>query len=248
MGKKNSWQIYFDNFAPLYMDEWYTQSTMEDVDFLLNVLQLPLGSQILDVGCGTGRHGIELAKRGYRVTGIDFSSGMLAEAQKAAMEANVEVEWIRADVTQFKSAKLFDAAICMLEAFGLHPLEGDPIEHDLAYLRSVYAALKPGTRFMLHATNGFKFIRDITQEAVGRGEFDPVTMLNIATATWDTPEGKKHVPVRVKNWVPTELVMLLRLTEFEAEHVWAGDLGLGPRKIQLDDYMIMVVARKKAGR
>ena len=246
MCKKNGWLEFFDNHAPVYMDQWYTQGTIEDVDFLLEALNLPVGSHILDVGCGTGRHAVELAKRGYQVAGVDFSLGMLAEAEKAAREAGVKVEWIHADATQFQSAKTYDAAICMLEAaFGLHPTDGDPMEHDLAILRNVHTALRPGARFMLHATNGFKRIREIDQERISSGNFDPVTMLNVATLTWDTPEGKKQVHAKIKSWVPPELGMILRTAGFEVEHIWSGNLGLGPRKIQLDDYMIMVVARKE---
>ncbi|MCB0125992.1 MAG: class I SAM-dependent methyltransferase [Caldilineaceae bacterium] len=44
-------------------------------------LDIASGGRILDVGCGTGRHAVELARRGYQVTGLDFSAGMLAEAQ-----------------------------------------------------------------------------------------------------------------------------------------------------------------------
>ena len=58
---------------------------------------------------------------------------MLAEAKKAATEAGVEVEWIHADVKQFKSDKLFDAAICLCKgAFGLLGMDGDPFEQNLA--------------------------------------------------------------------------------------------------------------------
>jgi len=246
MEKQNNWKVFFNNHAPVYMDQWYTQGATEDVAYFLDVLKLPLGSTILDIGCGTGRHDVELARRGYQVTGIDFSAGMLAEAEKAAKTAGVLVEWILADATEFKSDQQFDAAICMLEAaFGLLPLEGAPIEHDLAILRNVHAALKPGARFMLHATNGFKAIRETNQEEINSGKFDPLTLTRRGSATWDTSEGEKQVPVRSKAYLPTELVTLLNSAGFEVENMWAGDkLHLGRRPIQLDDYMIMVVAKK----
>ncbi|MCB0186742.1 MAG: class I SAM-dependent methyltransferase [Caldilineaceae bacterium] len=63
------------------MRQWYTQNWQQEVDFLEQELDIASGGRILDVGCGTGRHAVELARRGYQVTGLDFSAGMLAEAQ-----------------------------------------------------------------------------------------------------------------------------------------------------------------------
>jgi len=133
MTKRNEWEEFFDGHASAYMENPFTKNTLAEVDFLIEELKLPPGSRILDVGCGTGRHSVELARRGYLMTGVDISSGMLDEARKAAKEANVEVEWIHADATEFKSNNTFDAAICLCEgAFGLLGRDGDPFEHGLS--------------------------------------------------------------------------------------------------------------------
>jgi cyclopropane fatty-acyl-phospholipid synthase-like methyltransferase len=248
MTRRNEWEEFFDGHAPVYMDNSFTKNTVEEVDFVLEELSLSPGSHILDVGCGTGRHAIELAKRGYRVTGVDISSGMLAEAEKAAREANVDVELIHADATQFTSDKLFDAAICLCEgAFSLLASEDDPIEHDLAILRNIHAALRPGARFVLTTANACRLIRQSTQEDVEKGRFDPVTMVEVFTVEWDTVEDKKSLLVRDRSYVPTELVLLFRQAGFEVEHVWGGTAGnWGRRKILLDEMEIMVVAWKVA--
>ena len=144
MTKKNEWEEFFDGHAPIYMDNIFTKNTVAEVDFLLEELKLPPGSCILDIGCGTGRHAVELARRGYRVTGVDISSGMLAEAERAASEAGVKVEWVQADATTFTPTELFDASICLCEgAFGLLGTDDDHSEHDLNILRNISAALKP---------------------------------------------------------------------------------------------------------
>ena len=248
MTRRNEWEEFFDGHAPVYMDNSFTKNTVEEVEFVLEKLGLPPGSRILDVGCGTGRHAVELARCGYQVTGVDISSGMLAEAEKAAREAGVEVELIHADATKFTSPKLFDAAICLCEgAFSLLGSEDDPIERDLAILRHIHAALKPGARFILTAPNACRLIRQATEEDVEKGRFDPVTMVEVFTVEWDTPQGKKSLLVRGRSYVPTELVMLLRQAGFEVEHVWGGTAGdWGRRKIHLDEMEIMVVARKAA--
>ena len=80
MTEKSTWEAFFDAHAPVYEDNVFTKNTVLEVDFLLEELSLQPGDSILDVGCGTGRHSIELARRGYAVTGIDLSSEMLARA------------------------------------------------------------------------------------------------------------------------------------------------------------------------
>ena len=101
MTEKSTWETFFDAHATVYEDNVFTKNTILEVDFLLEELLLQPGGSILDVGCGTGRHAIELARRGYAVTGLDLSSVMLARAAHAAKAAGVHVDWIHADATQF---------------------------------------------------------------------------------------------------------------------------------------------------
>jgi SAM-dependent methyltransferase len=86
-----AWQEFFDGHAPNYLQNCFTKNTVAEVDFLIDALGLSAGASVLDVGCGTGRHAIELARRGYRVTGVDISAGMLEQAKKEAQAAGVEV-------------------------------------------------------------------------------------------------------------------------------------------------------------
>lgn len=153
---KNAWQEYFDGSAFSYMTEEYAQPWEQEVNFYLEVLGLPQQSRLLDVGCGTGRHTIELARQGYVVTGLDFSQGMLAKAEKAAKQSGVTVDWIHADATQFQVNEPYDAALCMLEAaLGFLALDQDAEKHDQAILGNVNAALKPGGRLILGMSNAY---------------------------------------------------------------------------------------------
>jgi len=134
MTRRNEWEEYFDGHAPVYIQNSFTKNTVKEVDFLLEELKLPPGSRILDLGCGTGRHSVELAKRGYQITGVDISSGMLAEAKKAAKKAGVEVEWIEADCCDFDLGM----------RFGLIFFPFNSIAHlqDLESIESCFACVK----------------------------------------------------------------------------------------------------------
>ena len=246
MRKMSPWQEFFDGHAPYYMNNSFTKDTVREADFLIEELGLPPRSRILDIGCGTGRHAIELAKRGYRVTGVDISSGMLSEAEKAAEKAGVFVEWIHADATRFRSSRRFDAAICLCEgAFSLLGMEDDPIQHDLAILRNIHNTLKPGTTLILTAPNGFAKIRRHTQADVESGKFDPLTLVETLTVDWSTPKGKRSVRVKERGYLPQDLRQLCHQAGFEVEHIWGGTAGnWGRRTIDLDEMEIMMVARK----
>ncbi len=248
MNDKNIWETFFDSHAPDYMRNDFTRNTFVEVGFILSELDPPTGGHILDMGCGTGRHAIELARRGYCVTGVDISAGMLAEARKAAQAAGLTVEWVKADATQFQAAHLYDAAVCLCEgAFSLLGLDDDPIEHDLAILRNVFAALKPGGGFLLTAINGMRPIRLYAQEDVAKGTFDPLWLVETTTMTLDTPEGTKTFRVRERGYVPTELGLLFRVVGFEVEHIGGGTAGRWGRRVpDLDEMELMVIAIKPA--
>ncbi|MCW5850641.1 MAG: methyltransferase domain-containing protein [Anaerolineae bacterium] len=247
MTKHNQWEEFFDAHAPHYMQNSFTKNTQAEVDFVLEELQAPLGSWILDMGCGTGRHAVELARRGYRVTGVDISAGMLAEARKAADAACVEVEWVQADATTFQATRQYDGAVCLCEgAFGLVGLEDDPVDHGLAILRAISYALKPGAVLVMTALNALGAIQKLTQADIDSGRFDPATMTVREDEWWDLPEGRRLVQLRERRVVPSELVLMCRVAGLDVLHLWGGTAGAwGRRPLQLAEIEMMVVARKK---
>jgi SAM-dependent methyltransferase len=242
---ENVWQQFFDGYATRYEDEVFTKGTEAEVAFLVDVLGLPVGARVLDVGCGTGRHSVALAARGYRMTGLDLSAGMLEQARAAAGAAGVEVAFVQADATAFSLPFGFDAAVCLCEgAFTLIGAD-DPVEHDLAILANIREALAPGAPFVLTASNAMRLIREATPEQVAEGGFDPMTSSTSCDMEWEDADGTHSLRVRERGYVPTELALLLRFAGFAVEHVWGGTAGnWGRRPIDLDEYEIMVVARR----
>lgn len=75
---------------------------------------------LLDVGCGTGGHAIELARRGLAVTGVDLSAAMLEHARHkaASVPAFRSPAWLCGDARSFDAGRRFDAAIMMFAVVG----------------------------------------------------------------------------------------------------------------------------------
>ncbi len=247
MTEKRDWEEFFDHHCEIYMDNIFTKGTDREVPFLIEELNLPKGSTILDIGCGTCRHSVELARHGFKMTGVDMSTGMLNQARAAAEKANVELTLIHADATKFETDRQFDAAICLCEgAFCLLTLDEDPHEHDLAILRNIYKALKPGGRLIMTALSALKKIREYSNEDVKSGKFDPWYIVEKYEMEYDTPEGKKSVEVRERGYVASELRLMLKLAGFEVENIWGGTAGnWGRRPVDLDEWELMIVARKE---
>ena len=208
-----SWRAFFDNHAPHYMDNPFTQNTLAEVRFLIEELRIEPGQWVLDVGCGTGRHGAELVECGYRVTGIDISPKMLARAQRLSPDA----EWIRCDATEFLPTRIYDAAYCVCEgAFGLVTPDDDPEEHDLKILQNVRRALKDGGRFVLNALNGS----------------------NTGTRAFEVSSGLLE-----RTYVEADLAALVERAGFSVEHIGGGTAGQwGRRPLDPDEVEMMCIA------
>ena len=244
MQEKTTWQQFFDAHAPIYDANVFTKNTVAEVDFLLEELELKVGDSVLDVGCGTGRHSIELAKRGYSVTGLDLSAEMLAKAVTKAEAENVKVEWVRSDATQFAFPGKFDAAICLCEgALGLLSQTDDPIRQPLAILSNISRSLKKGAKVVFTVLNAAAVLRRYQNKDVAEGRFDPITM--VESSEHSPQEGLPCIAVRERSFVPTELRLLLQIAGMSVLSIWGGTAGnWGKRTLDLDEIEIMIVARK----
>lgn len=224
MTEKKTWEKFFDEHASIYEENIFTKNTLQEVDFLLEELQLPLSSAILDVGCGTGRHSIELARRGYLMTGVDLSAEMLARAAAAAKKAGVKLQLIQSDATTFSLPPKFDAAICLCEgAFGLLGKGEDPIEQPLSILRNISRSLKLHAKAIFTVLNGIAMFRRYQNKDVTEGHFDPLSI--VESGQHSPKEGLPALVVWERGFVPTELRLLFQLAGMSIIHLWVGTAG-----------------------
>ncbi len=122
--------------------------TEQEVRFIVDALGLPAGAAILDLYCGYGRHAIELAKQGYRVTGVDATEAFLAIAGQKAAKERADVTFRQLDMRELSYKEEFDAVINMFAAFGYFS-----DDENAAVLQRVAAALHPGGLFLIDLLN-----------------------------------------------------------------------------------------------
>jgi len=101
----------------LYLD-LYQHRDEEDARWIINLLQRSIAvktnARVLDIACGSGRHSIELARRGFEVTGFDLSEFLINEARKNLKnsgEKNMKVKFLIRDMRDFNFRNTFDIAV-----------------------------------------------------------------------------------------------------------------------------------------
>lgn len=129
--------------------------TGQEVKFMVDTLSLPKGKAILDLYCGYGRHAIELAKLGYRVTGVDATAAFLDIARQQAAEENIAVDFRQCDMRELDYENSFDAVINMFAAFGYFS-----DEENAAILTRVARALRPRGLFLIDLLNREWMVRN----------------------------------------------------------------------------------------
>ncbi|MBL8087088.1 MAG: methyltransferase domain-containing protein [Chthonomonas sp.] len=246
-GPFETWRDFFDAIAPTYEQNEFTKNTLVEVQFLLDHMNLAPGARILDVGCGTGRHAIELARRGFSVVGVDFSGQMLFEAKRNAESAGVNVDWIEANATEYICATPCDAAICLCEgAIGLIGHDEDALTHDLSIYRNIAASLKPQAPFILTTLNAYAMIRRMTDKEIEAEAFDPATMVARYADSFELPTGSTTVYIKERRFIPPEVISMMHHAGFDVQHVWGGTAGeWGERQLKLDEVEVMFVSFKR---
>lgn len=148
MSGKTPWhetEAFWKATLPILFPEESLQAAVGDVESLLRVAGVPDGCAVLDLPCGVGRHSLELARRGFRVTGVDRTRLYLDRAGASARERGLELELLQADMRSFRREGAFALAINLFTSFGYFEDAAD----DRKVLENFRVSLRPGGRLVM---------------------------------------------------------------------------------------------------
>ncbi len=235
----NWYLILFEKLGKKYLDFPFTRRTVQEVDFIIDLLELPEGATILDVGCAVGRHSIELAKRGYQVTGLDYSSRMIEVARERAEREEIKIEFVHGDARTMDFREQYDAAFSLYEgAFGI--MEND--EQNRAILKNIYYALKKNGKLLLNVLNASFVFRHPEQDIY----FNPKTCIGYWEENFIAENGNQEKLLCSNRYYTfTEIKLILENIGFKAIDGFGCAAGIfQKRDIDLDDFEILVFALK----
>lgn len=219
---------FWEQIIPLFFDESRAGSATEQVDDVVRLLQLDEGAQVLDVCCGIGRHAIELARRGFRVVGVDRTTQYLEIARTKAGQAAVQIEFVEEDMRAFCRPDSFDAAVNMFTSFGYFQDPGD----DRRVIDNLYTSLKPGGHLLMEML-GKEILARVYQEKDWHEIKDGTLLLEERKVLggWEWIEGRwifiegterKEFTTRVRSYSGTESAALLRQAGFTSVALYGG--------------------------
>ena len=143
------WQEHF--FGEAYLRTVRTTTPKEvalECDFIERAIRVPVGSRVLDAGCGLGAQTVELASRGYHMVGLDISATMVSRAYDEAEDRGLQIDFVRGDMRETTFEEPFDALLCWGTTFGYFSEE----ENERT-IRRFHNALKPNGTLLLDVIN-----------------------------------------------------------------------------------------------
>jgi len=255
---KQWYESLYENYSQKYDKECFVQGTQGECDFIEEELNKDKSLRLIDIGCGTGRHSIELTKRGYNITGIDLSESQLARAKEKAKQLNLKIDFRQHDARKLPFDKEFDVGIMLCEG-GFSLMETDEMNFEI--LKNVTKALKNNGKLIFTTLNGlfplFHSVKEfyesgasVTKEgnAVCQDcSFDLMTFRDHNTTVFEDDTGnKKELKCNERYYVPSEITWLLKTLGYKKIDIFGAKLGAFSRndKLTTKDFEMLIVAEK----
>ncbi|MCK4386006.1 MAG: class I SAM-dependent methyltransferase [candidate division Zixibacteria bacterium] len=240
------WQKFFDeHYLKIYKD--LEKETSGEVEAIVKMMDLKPEAKILDLCCGYGRHSIEFAQRGFKVTGYDLSDFFIEKAKKDSAEMGLKIEFVKGDMRKLPFDDQFDAVVNIFTSFGFFDKESD----DLKVTKGVSRALKKGGLFLLDLKNREYLIRNFQRRRWTQKEdfiWLEDNFFDLFTSRWETTRTlffengrKKEHSFSLRMYTFTEILGLLKKSGFILESIY-GDFDF--REYSLDSPRMILVSRK----
>jgi SAM-dependent methyltransferase len=241
-------EFFGEEYLRLYDGALTPERAAREVEGIVTLLNLPPGSQILDLCCGHGRLTIPMARRGYQLTGLDLSELFLDRARSDAEAAGVSIDWRHGDMRAIPFDAAFDAVINIFTAFAY--LESE--EEDLKVLHQVQKALKPGGLFLLESNHRESLLRGFLPAQITHREdgtlvlnersFDLLTSRYEGRWTLVRPDGnRKEYRTSKRIYSLTEFARLFAAAGLELCDYFGG---LDGSELTLESRRLALVGRK----
>lgn len=141
------------------------QATQAEAELVAASLGVSPGAKLLDVGCGYGRHAMELAARGYHVVGLDLSTPLLVRGGEEAHRRGLTINFIRGDMRELDFDGQFDGAYCLFSTFGYFDDETNK-----KTAGNIARALRPGGKCVFEILNRDYVIADLPTRVWWEGD------------------------------------------------------------------------------
>jgi len=249
------YETLFENYGKKYDRESFTQGTIGECDFIEREIGHNKTLKILDIGCGTGRHSIELAKRGYHITGIDLSDSQLARAKEKADKQGLKIDFLKHDARNLPFINEYDLAIMLCE--GAFPLmETDEMNYEI--LKNATKSLKEHGKIIFTTLNGlfplYHSVEEFCASTTDKGNatyrsntFDLMTFRDHNITEFEDDDGdKKKLESDERYYVPSEVSWLLKTLGYTRIEIFGAKLGTFSRndKLTTEDFEMLVIAEK----
>jgi SAM-dependent methyltransferase len=150
-----------ENYLKIYShrDESEAQRLVELITKNIN---LKSNSKILDMACGSGRHAIIFAKKGFDVTAVDLSERLLSEAKENADQNSVKIDFVLTDILDFETTRRFNLALNLFTSFGYF----DDDEDNFRVILKAYDLLTDGGYFVIDYFNKNYLLKNLIPTSV----------------------------------------------------------------------------------
>jgi SAM-dependent methyltransferase len=151
MKNQNSWynqDRFWELFEPILFNQQRQSGAKVEVEKVVNLLKIQQNDRILDLCCGTGRHSLELARRGFSVIGVDRTASYIEKAKQKAENENLQAEFVVSDMREYCQPNNFNIVINLFGSFGYF----EDLADDQRVVDNVYASLYSGGKFLIETT------------------------------------------------------------------------------------------------
>ncbi|MBM3264906.1 MAG: class I SAM-dependent methyltransferase [candidate division Zixibacteria bacterium] len=193
-------------------DEWYKHAFRLDylrvyphrndeearrqIDFLEHTAGCRPPLNVLDLGCGDGRHSLEMARRGYTVTGLDLSEELLTRARERADDAGLTLVFRQGDMREIPYMQAFDLVVNFFTSFGYFATDTE----NARVLHAIARSLRPGGRFLMDYLNRSSVLRTLVAH-----DIKSLDGLRIEQCRWVSGDpDRPGDPVRINKRVTIE--------------------------------------------